>query len=156
MIFYAKLVLSGINIACLIITLLYPNSGTPFSIIPIIVTASSWIFMTNRSDELTQKKTGLLVFATFLGAFCMTIGLTATIEPLEGYSSNYIVYIRDSVAILGGISFSYWTMAVIFTSVIVLMVADVAATKPERKGSFVITTFLSAVELAEKNQLHID
>ena len=79
---YAKILMAGVNFVCLAITLFYPNSATPFALLPILVGVSTWIFVNNRGDRTKKEKRGIatfLIIVTVLGASCVVIGVMAKI-----------------------------------------------------------------------------
>lgn len=79
---YAKIVMAGVNFVCLAITLFYPNSATPFALLPILVGVSTWVFVNNRGDRTKKEKRWIatfLIIVTILGASCVGIGVMAKI-----------------------------------------------------------------------------
>lgn len=104
-----KIVMAGINIVCLIVTLLYPNSATPFAVVPVIVTTTSWTLFDKRGSS---KFTHFLVVATFVASICLLIGLTSSVHDVNSVngiseSPYYSIVFNEKVAFIGGTSFSY-------------------------------------------------
>lgn len=100
-----KLVLFGINIACLLVTLLYPNAVTPYSLIPIVVASSTWIF-TSNSDQQT-KRFPLVVSIAYM-VICILVGTTSTIGIQPG-QDTYVIKVNPTVAFFANIEYSYWS-----------------------------------------------
>ena len=130
-----KIIMMGINIVCLLITLAYPNSATPFSLIPIIITTATWVFASIQSGKKAKSTYVIfIVLAMFVSAFCVILGLTTEILPTEGISNRYRVIFHNSVAMCGGMEFPY-TYFFIFAllSIIGLIIGEFVGTKKSNK-----------------------
>lgn len=82
--FPVKMIMAGVNIGCLLITLLLPNSSTPFSLLPILVMSVSWVFAANSSDArfgFNRAVIQFLAFTIVLAVGCCIIGATCKIYP---------------------------------------------------------------------------
>ena len=95
----AKIVISGINIVCIVVMLLLPNSATPFAVLPVIITATSWIFSDKRKSSHVYV---LLISATCIASISLLIGLTSEMisEP------SYQIVFSEEVAFIGGVKSS--------------------------------------------------
>ena len=108
--------MAGVNLVCLTITLLYPNPATPFSLLPILVGVTTWIFLDKRVLTKLEQIAILayLVVVTIFGALCVTLGVTARIQnasfesaSTEILSNLYEVHVINEVALLGGKIYDY-------------------------------------------------
>ncbi len=106
-----KVVMAFINIGCLIVALLLPTSTTLFSLIPVIVSAASWVF----SGELQRKVYNMcLILASASGTVCFVLGLLTSVEEQGINSGHYIFRFNDHVAYLAGKIADYRIIAVFF------------------------------------------
>lgn len=117
-----KIVMTGINTVCLIVTLLYPNDVTPFAVLPVIVTATSWIFVDRRDSPHMYL---VLISATCIASTSLVVGLTSEMitEPL------YSIKFSDGVAFIGGNVLNYGVFAfVIIVYYLLTTVMDIFCT----------------------------
>lgn len=125
-----KIVMAGVNVACLLITLLYPNSATPVSLLPVIVTATSWVFLSrdaNSSDKTAKRQREYLVFSTVLGVISIVMGVTSRIQQVK-CGTGYIVRFIKETALIGDFSFDYaWFAVTIFIAILFMIVSEVIA-----------------------------
>lgn len=98
-----KVVMTGINFVCLIITLLYPNNATPFAVVPVIATTTAWVLIDKEGHAFSR----FLVLATCVASICLLIGLTGTLEKKSPSSIYYRVLFNENVAFIGDTSFDY-------------------------------------------------
>lgn len=136
-----KIVMAGINMCCLIISLCYPNSATPISVLPLIVTTASWAVLSQGNDlsiHENKQKMGILIFSTVIAMMCIVIGLTCNINSNTELSdtglseqtklNDYVVSFREDVALLGEKYFKYIYFALFaFISVSILILSEVVA-----------------------------
>ena len=108
-----KIVIVGVNSLCLLITLAYPNDGTVFSLLPVIVTASSWMIDSARKTVLSRYNAFLVLFPVVTACVCCFLGSTCTLTAATDTPANYFFKFRDDVAFLGGISFSYIPVCIV-------------------------------------------
>ena len=112
-----KLVLFGINIACLLVSLLYPNAATPYSLIPIVVVSSTWIFTSD--SEQTTKRFPLAVSIAYI-VICILVGTTSTICTIPD-QNTYIIKVNPSVAFFANAEYSYLSFFLISVFSIVFL-----------------------------------
>lgn len=132
---YIKIVMAGINIICLSVTLLYPNSVTSISLLPVIITVSSWVFLSNGehlSASTKKRRREYLVFSTVFAVLCTVMGVTGRIQQAVTGSdsiSGYSIRFTDETAIIGGLSLDYfWFGLIAFISITFLVISEVIAT----------------------------
>lgn len=138
-----KIVMAGVNIACLLITLLYPNSATPVSLLPVIVTVTSWVFLSREdglSNKAAKRQREYLVFSTVLAVICVVMGVTSRIQQAK-CGTGYVVCFIKETALIGDFSFDYaWFAGTVFFAILFLIVSEVIAAKrgrfqqPNEKG----------------------
>lgn len=84
-----KTIFASINIVCLFVTLAFPNSSTPLSIIPVIVSVSYWIYSAGYDTEMQDDNRLkivtyiFLVIALILAMVCCIVGFTHEISAEE-------------------------------------------------------------------------
>ena len=107
-----NIVMLSINTACLLVTLFYPNSATPFSMLPIIVFSCYWIFKTKKDTKpgawmrVGRLARGALLFlAATEMLVCIVVGSTCTI--MQNTSGTYFLVVGESVAFFHGKTFNY-------------------------------------------------
>ena len=114
-----KIVMIGINFACLFQNLQNPSQVTPFSVLPVIVTSTSWVFIDKNSKILT---TVLLIGSTIIGIMCFLIGINMKIN-----SETLVMEMIDSgKPVLVNFNFDYkWFAYSSFFYYFVLTIADI-------------------------------
>ena len=123
-----KIVMAGINIACLIVTLLVPSSITPLILLTTIVSIVSWVFTTKPDSPRTQVVVYLYVaYATLLAIICIVFGVTASVEVANAATPNEYVFLFDNtVAKWGGQTYPYEKYAwLMFISIVSLMFCEI-------------------------------
>ena len=96
-----KIIVAGINLVCLIVTLIYPNAATPISLLPCWVTAGMWLY--NRLSCFSGKKTKALVlifplvFLTISAAFSFCIGFACDYTVSESFKYPYYAARSDAI-----------------------------------------------------------
>lgn len=127
---YIKIVMAGVNVVCLLITLLYPNSATPISLLPVIVTTTSWVFLSQKttlSKIVDKRRREYLIFSTVLAVICVVIGITCRINQ-SSCGAEYSISFALETALIGGFSFDYvWFAGSAFLAILFLLVAEVVA-----------------------------
>lgn len=84
-----KTVFTFINIICLFVTLAFPNSSTPLSVIPVIVSVSYWVYSTGHNAKVQNDRRIMvatyifLVIALILATVCCIIGFTHEINAVN-------------------------------------------------------------------------
>ncbi len=121
-----KYVVTAINITCLVCTLLYPNPATAISLLPIIVTAVTWIF-DQRETNPEKERIWPCVLACLVGAGSFLLGVTSS--PILG-DVGWIMEFREEVAFVAGkyIPYSLFTV-IVLVMVIPIYVGDIIYTK---------------------------
>lgn len=115
-----KCVATTINLVCIVCTLLYPNQGTPLSLLPAVITATMWIFAVEfEKDKPIQYRgrTGLLILACVLCGLCF---LLATIScPIKQSDGGYLLKFSSEIAIFPDTQFPYW----FFLCIVLVMIS---------------------------------
>ncbi len=108
-----KIIAAVINAVCLLITLVYPCEATMFSLLPVIVTSSTWIVdsVRKREMQLTKYTIILVTIAGIAGGICFFLGLTSNIVQNGSITYLYDIVFNSSVAFLGEQSFDYFIFA---------------------------------------------
>lgn len=88
-----------ISLACIIVGLLYPNSVTPMTILPPIITS-----LVSINRERGKIPAIFLAFACFWALICFILGMTTTIISISGH---FKIVFRNNVAMLSGIEIPY-------------------------------------------------
>ena len=130
-----KIGLTAINLACLIVTLMYPSDVTALSILPVIVTACVWLSDTVRREGMNIGKVFYIVFAALASISCIVIGLTSTVHSDNSTLSGYSIIFNKNVAFYGGKTIAYEIFA--FSAVAVdlaLAIVEIVATGSHRMG----------------------
>lgn len=89
--------MAAVNIVCLTVTLLYPNSATPFSLLPIIITTASWVFSSSDHYSAYDTRGGAasrvvyLVFSVLIASGCILLGLTSSVGSDAEFADNIVV-----------------------------------------------------------------
>ena len=123
-----KIVMAGINIACLIVTLLVPSSITPLILLTTIVSVVSWVFTSKPTSPRTQVVVYLYVaYATLLAIICIVFGVTSSVEVNNSVTPNDYVFLFDStVAKWGAQTYPYENYAwLMFVSIVSLMFGEI-------------------------------
>ena len=124
-----KIVMAAINIASLIVTLLFPSDVTPLVLLTTIATVVSWAFATH--EQTGHGRLGIYVYtgyASLLAIICIVLGVTASVEqPCPSGNPGYYVFSFDpTVAGLGKEEFNYLLFAVpFFVSILFLMGCEI-------------------------------
>ncbi len=90
----ARFVVTVINVFSLIFTLLFANSATPISVIPLIVSVTSWAFL-DYDNFTRQWKTWAIVIMTIslmLVLYCALLFATCRLESHYFVVNEYVVY----------------------------------------------------------------
>lgn len=110
-----KIVSATINIGCLLYTLFYPSPVTPVSLIPLVITAATWIFTfePGRIQKHGAALNAFTVAAALTGLLCFLIGTMATISPdvARDPLSHYIVVFHPKTMALENKFFPYLLFA---------------------------------------------
>lgn len=129
---FVKIILAAVNAVCLAITLFYPNSATPFSLLPVIVTLASWVFVSNQNKPHSviylekDFRKEYLICAVVIASMCIILGSTGIIS---GENGKYIFTFRSEVAFLADLEFDYLLFAATaFISIMILIISEVIST----------------------------
>ena len=111
--FRIKLISATLNIVCMFHTLFFPSTYVMWALLPILITAVSWIFVTERLENLFERN--LSVCSVVLGAICIFLGLSGSVVTVNDDSVvRYLFCFHKEMIILGGINIPFWTIAVIY------------------------------------------
>ena len=112
--FRIKLISAALNIVCMFHTLFFPSTYVIWALLPILITAASWIFVTERLENLFEHR--LSVCSVVLGAICIFLGLSGSVVTINNNESavRYLFCFHKEMMILGGMSVPFWTIAVIY------------------------------------------
>lgn len=117
----AKIILTGVNIAFLIVALLSPDNTTPLASLITIVSSVSWTLSSNIEQPIPSFIMSFYVgIATLFSILCIVLGFSGTIYYTET-AGSYMYKFYDNVAILGGFQFDYVYFAVIIAAVVILL-----------------------------------
>ena len=125
-----KIVMAGINVACLINTLIYPSNATPFVILTTIASVVTWAFTTKEKSPAIQRGLNLYIgYASVLSAICIVLGTSAKLQPLsQGVTNKYMFIFDPNAVLLGSRYFNYLYFAIfMFLSVTALMIFEIVA-----------------------------
>ena len=128
-----KIIVSIINVACMVITLFSPCSTTAFSVIPIIITSSFWLF----DVENTLVRDMLIFVGTTVAGFCIFIGETCRIPSfcdtngtkISNCGETIIAFKRETIYLgNGNYDFEYYYfMIIIIATVILISLSDIVS-----------------------------
>ena len=135
-----KIVVSMINLACLLATLAFPNDMTPFAVMITIVSVTAWAFNTYEDNEPSKK--GLLLYAigaSLVSMICVILGICTNIkmanckgviiDELSEAFDHYVFTIKQGAFILSDASFDYTLTAMLaFAIVAIFSVIEIWAT----------------------------
>lgn len=109
--FRVKLISAALNIVCMLHTLLFPSTYVMWAMLPILITAASWIFVTERLENLFEHH--LSMCSVIWGAVCIFLGLVGSVVTINDNESTvqYLFRFHKEMMILGGISIPFWTIA---------------------------------------------
>lgn len=135
-----KIVSAGINIACLVTTLLYPDSTTPFVLLMTIVSTAAWAF----SDEIDplHRDVGLYLYtiaAAALATICIVLGVTSSLNGVDAQGNvianatqvvdHYEFQFENKVFLFGGDRWSYTPIAIgMLLLIVAMMVTEIVYT----------------------------
>lgn len=111
--FRIKLISAALNIVCMFHTLLFPSTYVMWAVLPILITASSWIFVTERLENLFERR--LSIYSVIWGAVCIFLGLAGSVVPTKINESGvrYLFRFHKEMMIFGGIDIPFWIIALI-------------------------------------------
>lgn len=141
-----KIVVTMINLACLLATLAFPNDTTPFAVLITIVSVATWAFHTYE-DKKTAKA-GLIwyiVGVSMIAMISVLLGVAANIKmvdkngiilnELNDSFHHYVFAIKPGAFVGSGESFGYTTVALTaFFLVAVFSIVEIIATLQENKA----------------------
>lgn len=127
-----KIVLAGINAACLLVTLLFPSTATPLLLLTTIAPVVSWAFTTQEQPATSKERLVLyiVVWASVLAAICIAVGVLTFVEQpdVQNNPGYYVFTFHASVAGVGNTSFNYFGFAIpMFFAIFFLMLCEVVA-----------------------------
>lgn len=127
-----KTIVASINMACLLVSLAFPNNVTLLTIIPPLMTSCTWILETARQHKKTKRwLTVLLAIASCFGVICIALGLTCEIQ---GLGPEYYIVFRKQVAFFGNVKFSYHIAAgLIVFLFLAISISDIYTSYSESK-----------------------
>lgn len=136
-----KILVGAINFACLLVGLAFPNSATPMTILPPLVTSSSWIFTSAReSKRINIPQLLLLVMSCIVGIGCFFLG--ATSQTVYTDNNMYLMKFHSNVAIVGGCTIPYDVLvSMVLTVFLALTFAEVVMSFSYKKKSTKNNTF---------------
>ena len=120
-----KIVIAAVNIACLIVTLLFPADVTPLVLLTTIASTASWAFTTQEKTKDGRK--GLLIYtslASIPAIVCIVLGVASSIiRPDPGNNPGLYVFLFDStLAGLANTTVNYLYFAIpMFLFIVFLM-----------------------------------
>lgn len=124
-----KIVIAGVNTACLLNTLFFPSSATPFVLLTTIASTIMWAFSTKEKSPTARAGLYWYVgFAAFLSIICIVLGTSAEIKSAADDATKYIYVFYQNAALIGGKQFNYLVFAGFMAfSVVALMIFDIIA-----------------------------
>lgn len=105
-----KTVFAFINLVCLFVTLVFPNSATPFSVIPVIASVSYWVYSAGSAERDSESKSDkyfnvasyfFLIIASILVLICCIVGFTHEINSEESVQVSTISTEQQSAITVG-------------------------------------------------------
>ena len=123
----AKIILTGINVAFLIVALMYPDNTTPLATLIAVISAISWT-LSSDMDKIVPRSIlfTYIGVSSLLSVICIVLGFTGEISLKSPGVYKYAFY--NDVAVLGGLEFDYFYFALMAgVAVIVLMLAELYA-----------------------------
>ena len=133
-----KIVIAAINIACLIVTLLFPADVTPLVLLTTIASTASWAFTTQEKTKDGQK--GLLIYtslASILAIVCIVLGVTSSIiRPDPCNNPGLYVFSFDSTLVgLAKVTINYLYFAIpMFLLIVFLMSIEIGSSLIKEKA----------------------
>ena len=123
--FPTRIVVAIINFISLVVTLIYPNTATPISILPVVIGVTTWAFFHyNEYKEDGKKKAKIVVWTTVILS-CISVLLFVTCEL-----NNHVFKFKEDVAYLSGKTIEYYLFAIpTFVVTVLLMVAEFSSLK---------------------------
>ena len=151
-----KIVVTIINLACLLATLAFPNDMTPFAVMITIVSLSTWAFYTYE-DQISPKP-GLIVYivtVSLTAMVCVILGICTNIQMVDADGTvlkelnatfdHYVFTVKQGAFVFSGESIEYTTIAMVsFVIISILSIFEIVATAREsRSNSTLVTTIQS-------------
>lgn len=141
-----KIVVTMINLACLLATLAFPNDTTPFAVLITIVSVAAWAFHTY--EDKTTVKSGLMwyiVGVSLMAMISVLLGIATNIKMVDSNGvvlnelteafDHYVFSIKPGAFIASGKNFGYTTVAMTaFGLVAMFSIVEIIATLQENKA----------------------
>ena len=147
-----KIVVTMINLACLLATLAFPNDMTPFAVMITIVSLSTWAFHTY--EDQASPNLGLIsyiVAVSLTAMVCVILGICANIKMVDANSNvltelgtsfdHYVFCIKQGAFVLSGEKLNYTIIAMVaFVIISILSTLEIIATARENRTNATLVT----------------
>lgn len=147
-----KIVVTIINLACLLATLAFPNDMTPFAVMITIVSLSTWAFYTY--EDQSSPKPGLIVYivtVSLTAMVCVILGICTNIQmvsadgtvlkELNATFDHYVFTVKQGAFVFSGKSIGYTTIAMVsFVIISILSIFEILATAKESRSKPIFVT----------------
>ena len=132
--FRVKLISAALNIVCMLHTLLFPSTYVMWAVLPILITAASWILVTERLK--TFGSFFLFLLSVITGILCIFLGVSGSVIFCDGNErfSQYLFRFNEQMMLFGGCSMPFWKIALFFAVLLLIFfVAELIETYRNEK-----------------------
>lgn len=139
-----KIVITVVNMGCLLVTLAFPNDMTPFAVMIAIVPLCAWAFGTyNDGSRHSRGLLAYILVVSIIAVSCLLIGVCTNVVMVDSGNeivselgdtfSHYEIRVKPGTFVLSGKRYDYTFVALVeFLVVLMLSWIDIHATRAEK------------------------